>query len=56
MSRKVEFKNFSPEELLRYYDAYCLKKNIRKNTEEARMLWWVLFYTWKDGGEWIEYE
>jgi len=54
--KKVPLKDLSSDELTKYYDDYCLRHNIDKDTEEARRIWWSMFYKWKDGDEWIEYE
>lgn len=49
---KLSYKTMSTKEFIEFYDEYCKQHNIKHRTNEARIIYWAMFYCWKEEREW----
>jgi len=48
--------SMAPDKLGEFFDKYLNKNGITHQEAQERKLWWAMFYTWKDGGWWIDHQ
>ena len=53
--RKIPLKKMTLSDLEIFFDEYCQRKLISKETDRAKKIWWAMLYKWKEGGDWIEH-
>ena len=54
--KRLCINEMSSSELIEYYDDYCNRYNLEKDDPKSTSIWWAMYYTWKDCGDWIEYD
>lgn len=46
----------SGAELMKFFDDYCERKGFTQAEAREKGIWWAMFYRWKEGGWWTEYD